>query len=414
MRCLHCHIDVAEDVCPQCSVYLPSLLREILPAGTYLHNQAYRLDDVLGRGGFGITYRATHLALQDEVAIKELFPDAYARRESATGHLLIPDEQHATFARELQRFKEEGRCLKDLRAPGVVDVRDMFDEHGTTYLVMEFVSGKTLRAELDASGGQGLPGELVKKIVEQLVAALATVHERQVYHLDIKPENVLLTASEKIVLIDFGAARRIASDTTHRQFDLKYAAPELLNRQEGVGPESDIFELGMLVHELLTGQCPRSAFECLHDQQPQVLSANLTDPWRGLIERALPLQKTQRPASVRTWWETRWDRLPSPTPAPVPRLTFSSFPLDLADGQSRARESPGMAFTRIPVVEPLARQRFADASPPATRTPSPIPVVLRSTPQVPARTPRPAALLIMALILAGLILLVLLILALSH
>jgi len=414
MRCLHCHIDVAGNVCPQCGVYLPSLLRDILPAGTSLHNRAYRLDDVLGRGGFGITYRATHLALQDEVAIKELFPEAYARRESTTGHLLIPDEEQAAFAHELERFKEEGRCLKDLRAPGVVDVRDMFDEHGTTYLVMEFVRGKTLRAELDACSGQGLPAEQVKKIVEQLVAALATVHERQVYHLDIKPENVLLTASGKIVLIDFGAARRIATERTHRQFDLKYAAPELLKRQEAVGPESDIFELGMLVHELLTGQCPRTAFERLQDQQPRVLSVDLSDPWRGLIERALLLQKEQRPGSVRVWWDTRWDRLSPPRPAPIPRLTFSLSPPDSTDRAFGARESPAVAFSRIPMVEPAARQHFVDTSVPDIKTPSSIPVVLSSAPQLPARTPGSSAQLITVLILAGLVLLILLIFALSH
>lgn len=414
MRCLHCHIDVAGNVCPQCGVYLPSLLRDILPGGTSLHNQAYRLDDVLGRGGFGITYRATHLALQDEVAIKELFPEAYARRERTTGQLLIPDEQQAVFARELERFKEEGRCLKDLRAPGVVDVRDMFDEHGTTYLVMEFVRGKTLRAELDASSGQGLPTEQVKKIVEQLVAALTTVHERQVYHLDIKPENVLLTASGKIVLIDFGAARRTVAERTQGQFDLKYAAPELLRRQEVVGPESDIFELGMLVHELLTGQCPRTAFERLQDPQPQALSIDVSDPWRGLIERALPLQKEQRPGNVRVWWETRWDSLSPPRAAPIPHLTFSASPSDPIGGQFGARESPGVVFSRIPIVEPGARQHFISASPPESKTPSPIPVVLSSTPQLPAKRPWSSAQLITVLTLAGLFLLILLIIALSR
>jgi serine/threonine protein kinase len=412
MRCLHCHIDVPGDVCPQCNVYLPSLLRDILPAGTHLYNRAYQLDDVLGRGGFGITYRATHLALQDEVAIKELFPELYAWREHATGHLLIPEEQQATFARELQQFKEEGRCLKDLRAPGVVNVRDMFDEHGTTYLVMEFVRGKTLRAELDAHCGQGLPIEQVKKIVEQLVAALATVHERQVYHLDIKPENVLLTVSGEIVLIDFGAARRTVNNATHRQFDLKYAAPELLKSQEVVGPESDIFELGMLVHELLTGRRPRSAFECLQDQQPQVLSADLVDPWRRLLEQALLLQKELRPGNVRRWWETRWDHLPSPGPTPIPRPTFFQSPLGPADEQSGAREPSDVVFSRIPVV--ASKTPAPAASQLDTRTPSLIPMVLSSSPNLPARKGGSGALLITVLILFGLILLILLLFTLGH
>lgn len=412
MRCLYCHIAVSEDVCPQCNVYLPSLHRDTLPAGTFLYNGAYRIDDVLGRGGFGITYQATHIKLQDEVAIKELFPELYALRESASGDLLIPAEQQADFAREVQRFKEEGRCLKDLRAPGVVNVRDMFDEHGTIYLVMEFIRGKTLRAELDAFGGQGLPVERVKRIVEQLVTALQTVHERQVYHLDIKPENVLLTASGQIVLVDFGAARRTVSTITRRQFDLAYAAPELLTRQE-VGPESDVFELGMLVHELLTGQRPRSAFECLLQQQPQVLAADLEEPWRGLIERALPLEKALRPASVRAWWETRWDGLPQLGPTPIPHPTP-------AIDQAGARQQPGVAFQAIPLVAgqtpaPAARaQSPADAYQPGQHTLAPIPMVISSSPQLSPSGNQPAWMLIALLILAGLVLLVLLVLVLAR
>ncbi|HEY1352199.1 MAG TPA: protein kinase [Ktedonobacteraceae bacterium] len=425
MRCLHCHIDVSGDVCPQCSVYLPSLYRDILPEGTYLRNGAYQIDAVLGRGGFGITYRARHLKLDDRVAIKELFPAQYAMRESASGQLRIPPEQQAAFAHELQRFRAEGRCLKDLRAPGVVDVRDMFDENATAYLVMEFVDGRTLRTELEAHPGQGLAQAQVRRIVEQLVAALETIHEKQVYHLDIKPENILCTASGQIVLIDFGAARRTVNPTTQRQFDLAYAAPELFTRQE-VGPESDMFELGMLVHELLTGQRPRPALECLLHQQSQVLSPALQDPWRGLIERALPLQKELRPGSVRTWWETRWDHLPPLRPAPIPHLTFPSASPELAGSQSADGGLPFAAFQPIPLVAretPLPAASISDAwpSPPedgrgqgaGPKMLGPIPIVVSSAPDFPAlpgRPPgfRPTALLVALLLLAGLVLLLLL------
>ncbi|MCS6862363.1 MAG: serine/threonine protein kinase, partial [Abditibacteriales bacterium] len=280
-------------------MHLPSLLRDVLPPGTQLRGDTYRIDYALGRGGFGITYRAVHTALDQLVAIKEFYPQEHAVREGTTGRLNVPTPQQEVYRRGLQRFMREGRILARLNHPNVVRVQDLFEERGTAYLVMELINGRSLRKEMDAQGGR-LPVEQVRAVVEQCVAALEAVHAADVYHLDIKPDNVLLHEDGRVVLVDFGAARQGFSSRSTRAFTVEYAAPEVL-AGEKVGPESDLFELAMMAHEMLTGERPPSALErLLRDTwEPRGLS----EPWESLLRAALRLRGEERPQSVRGWWE---------------------------------------------------------------------------------------------------------------
>jgi len=303
MRCLHCHEDeipISMVVCPQCGVHLPSLLRDVLPAGTQLRGGTYRVDYALGRGGFGITYRAVHTALEEVVAIKEFYPQEHAVREGTTGWVQVPVPQRAAFQRGLQRFMQEGRILVGLKHPHVVRVSDLFEERQTAYLVMELISGRTLREVMDVAPGRRLAAEHVREIMAQLVSALEAVHEAGVFHLDIKPDNILVTAAGHIVLVDFGAARQGFSSRSTQAFAVEYAAPEVMAGGD-VGPESDIFELGMMVHEMLTGRQPPSALERL--LKDTWTPTGLTEPWQSLVSAALRLPKEERPMRVRQWWD---------------------------------------------------------------------------------------------------------------
>lgn len=304
MRCLNCHkgsILKEQTHCPQCGVYLPSLFINTLKPGTFLKRGTYRVDYALDTGGFGTIYRAVHTSLDSMVAIKEFFPRTYGVR--GYGNVLyVPADQQAIFEAERQQFLLEGRILAKLDHRGIVDVLDLFEENETAYLVMELLDGQTLRQYLDQQPGKKLSPELTRKIVRQLVVTLEALHRQKppIYHLDIKPENIFLTSRERVVLIDFGAARLGQDGYVIPQFDPLYAPPELMRGKGDIGPQTDLFELAMTAYELLTGSRPPSYQTRSYDTSWKM--AELVKPWSSSLEQALRLSKEQRPGSVLSWW----------------------------------------------------------------------------------------------------------------
>jgi WD40 repeat protein len=306
MRCLNCHtngIPANTQYCTNCGVYLPSLLHNVLQEGTLLKANTYRIEYALGRGGFGITYLASHIDLEQPVAIKEYYPQELAHRHNTNGSLTVPQNKSEIYERWLTRFLREGRILAKLNHPNLVRVQDLFRERGTAYLVMELLSGQTLTQELNSKPEQKLAPQRVTEIMTALVSALAQTHEMGVYHLDLKPDNILLTPEGRLVLIDFGAAKQesgtLKQAQSTRAYTADYAPPELIGNQE-IGPESDIFELGMMLHEMLTSLRPPPALSRLMGEswQPQ-----LAQPWQDLVTSALQLQKNERPHTVTDWWQ---------------------------------------------------------------------------------------------------------------
>lgn len=311
MRCLNCHcdgIDPETPVCPACGVVFATLFRDMLPPGTLLDGR-YLIEYVLGQGGFGITYLAMHSQLGKRVAIKEYYPAERVARNTTTWGLLIGTNQQADFQRGLKRFMEEGQKLEQLEHPNVVRVRDLFSERGTAYLVMEYLSGRSLREELTAAAPEGkqqgpLPEERVRQIMSALAEALSAVHAQGLQHLDIKPDNVMVETSGRVVLIDFGASRRGMGTTSTRAFTQGYAPPELTSEAMEVGPQSDIFEMGVMLHELLTGHLPAMDVTTrLIRGEKSWAPPNLEEPWKSLIEQALRLDMQTRPRDIREWWK---------------------------------------------------------------------------------------------------------------
>lgn len=328
MRCLNCGqngISLNTEICHNCGVHLPTLLQNCLPPGTILWHDTYRIDYALGRGGFGITYRAFDQSLEKAVAIKEFFPQDYALREQTTGLLKISNTQkEGAYQRGLERFLREGRLLASLDHPGVVRVFNSFKEKGTAYLVMELVDGITLRDELNKQPNQKFSAERVEKIFSELVAALDNVHQQQIYHLDISPDNIMLTkAEQRVILIDFGASRQGLGGQTTQAFKEAYAPPEVFNG-EGMGAESDVFELGVMLCELLTGKLPPSAISRLtslitNEQDTWTPPQELKQPWLGLVNEAIRLKQQERPQNVCDWWQVKSSERPRPDDYSEPR-----------------------------------------------------------------------------------------------
>jgi formylglycine-generating enzyme required for sulfatase activity/predicted Ser/Thr protein kinase len=256
-----------------------------------------------------ITYRAQHVKLEQLVAIKEFYPQEYAHREGTTGRLTVAKTQQDPYQRGLDRFLKEGKILAKLNHPNVVRVQDFFEERETAYLVMELLTGHSLRDELNEQPSKRLSPKQVVSVMDSLVGALEAVHKEGIYHLDLKPDNVLLTPEGRVVLVDFGAAKQGLGSRSTQAYTPGYVPLELMAGQQA-GPSSDIFELGVMVYEMLTGKLP----EWLNENWKP---SGLEEPWGSLVASALKLRKEERPNSVRMWWQSKPAKPSVPEKRPI-------------------------------------------------------------------------------------------------
>lgn len=289
--------------CSGCGASL-GLQWDLLPVGYKLSSDKYQIERVLGRGGFGVTYRAIDTLLSRPVAIKEFYPQHCARRNRETYAIEAGASERENYERALSRFKQEGKILAQINHGNVVRVYTLFEELNSAYLVMELLDGHSLASELESREGKVLSERLVKRIVHYIVDALSCTHKQGIYHLDIKPDNILVTRDGRIVLVDFGAARwlDVGSGGQHSQtiaaYTPEYAPLELLNGGK-VGAETDIYEVAALCYELLTGDRPPPAWERLgNGWEPK----GLAEPWQGLLLEGLALAIEERPGDIRDWW----------------------------------------------------------------------------------------------------------------
>ena len=281
-------------VCPR--VNMQDYHGDGLPRGQRLG--AYRFDRELGRGGFGITYLATDLNLDRQVAVKEYFPRDWAARE-ARWNVVARRGHERDFAWGLDRFKVEAQTLASLRHRNVVEVFTYFEEFSTGYIVMEFVDGEPLSVRLKRDGT--LDEVEIRKWVLPALDGLEAVHRQGLLHRDIKPANILLV-DEGCVLIDFGSARpttRAAAGEATTVLTPSYAALEQLTgapQREA----TDIYSLGAVLYHCVTGEAPQdprnnAGMGALARQQ-EYSSALIC-----MISAALAVQMEDRPQTVADW-----------------------------------------------------------------------------------------------------------------
>ncbi|GGJ56268.1 hypothetical protein GCM10008938_48060 [Deinococcus roseus] len=263
--------------------------------GSLLHGQRYRIQQVIGQGGFGITYRAEDLNLRREVAIKELFPQGCTRQ----GTLVLPVTGSLELLEHTRKdFLKEGQALAKFQHPGIVRVMDTFEENHTAYLVMEFLQGETLGERL-ASGP--LSPEETLKIAIRSAEALQDMHQAGILHRDIKPENLFLEGSGRVVLIDFGSSRPYQSEKTMqytRMVTPGYAAPEQYATQAKFAPYTDIYALGATLYHALTGQPPVNATDRLLGMKLPEVSGKVPAFLKDAVQSSLSLNVQDRPQSA--------------------------------------------------------------------------------------------------------------------
>lgn len=220
----------------------------------------YEVRRVIGRGGFGITYEVNDQRLERAVAVKELFPPSAVRHGSMV--LAAPRDREA-FGEARERFLREARVLARFTQSGIVHVYEVFEAHNTAYLVMELLSGRTL-SDLQRARGGPFTADEVLDVAARVASALEPIHEAGLLHRDVNPSNVMLTEQGRVVLIDFGLARRFdgeSGESMTRAVTPGYAPPEQYAGTGDFGPACDVYGMAATLYRLLTGRTPVGAFD---------------------------------------------------------------------------------------------------------------------------------------------------------
>lgn len=246
-----------------------------LPIGTDLQHGKYRIEYILGQGGFGITYLACNTMLEGWVAIKEFFIKDLCSRDEENGHLTIPSSvNQQTISRFKKKFLKEARTIFHLSHPNIVRILDVFEENNTAYYVMDYIEGETLRALVQRNGA--LPENEALDYIYEAGNALSYIHSENINHLDVKPGNLMRrTKDGRIFLIDFGVAKQYDSSTsevttTPIGITPAYSPPEQYSTKglTEFSPQSDVYSLAATLYYLLTGQAPPESLEMIIDGLP--------------------------------------------------------------------------------------------------------------------------------------------------
>ena len=345
---------------PEPRVTSPAYPHGALPVGTRLGE--FEIRRVLGVGGFGIVYLAFDHLLEREVALKEYMPSTLVDRAETMHVSLISQANADTFALGLRSFVNEARLLARFDHPSLVKVHRFWEANGTAYMAMALYKGRTVRdVRMEM---QSRPDEAwVRRILEPLLGAIEKLHSEDVFHRDIAPDNILIEADGRPVLLDFGAARRVITDRSQALTAIlkpSYAPIEQYADVGGMkqGAWTDIYALGATMHFLLMGRPPPPApGRSIQDTMPSLASQNLagcSKEFLELIDWMLTPLPTERPQSVHQVREALAGRGGPPRKAEPPSTAFD-----------RTAPLPGAGSGRdeSTVVVPRGQTSFPSAMP---------------------------------------------------
>lgn len=277
-----------------------SYFRELQP-GMTLQNGKYVIERVLGAGGFGITYFARHTSLDQHFAIKEFFIDGRCVRNTMHHTVNLQGIEPAMYEKYRKKFTEEAQTLAKLDYPNIVRVIDVFEENETSYIVMPFIEGKTLESIVEKAGP--LEHGLAVNYLGQIASAVGYIHSRNILHRDIKPDNIMITADNHAILIDFGSAREFVQDKTQHQTSILtkgYAPIEQYSSNSRKGTYTDIYSLGAVFYYVLTGTKPMDATERLSEAMPEPKQINpqINEDVNRTILKAMQLKHENRHQTI--------------------------------------------------------------------------------------------------------------------
>lgn len=268
--------------------------------------ERYKIEDVIGAGGFGITYLAWDPVLQSHVAIKEYYPSGIATRQADSSQVCVPvGSEKKEFHRGLIRFLKEAQDVARFQSePNIVSIYDYLEENETAYMVMEYLHGCTLKQFIRLNGGS-LSVDYIIHICLSVLDALQVVHNVGMIHRDISPENIFICKDLTVKLIDFGAAKQVYMDreqTISVVLKPGYAPPEQYAGRDKQGPWTDIYALGATLYYVATGEKPEESLgRVLEDQVVSVRQKNPEIPQylSDIIMHAMQINIKDRYASAK-------------------------------------------------------------------------------------------------------------------
>jgi serine/threonine-protein kinase len=306
----------------------------------------YRIDSRVGRGGMGVVYRATEVALDRVVALKVL------------------DDELAKDPAFRRRFVSESKLAASLDHPNVIPIYGAGECDGMPFIAMRFVPGEDLRAVLRAEGR--LEPERVARIIAQVASALDAAHAHDLVHRDVKPANVLLTPEGHVYLTDFGLTKRVSPDTDATRTGvvlgtLNYMAPEQI-RGSTIGPYTDVYSLGCMIVHLLTGQVPfpvetEEAKLWAHVSEPPPRPSDrvpgLGRRFDAIVMQAMAKVPELRYATAGKVGEAMLEAVRPPAPAPAP-AAVAPVPAEPRRPAPRAAPAPPAPASRDLLVAALS------------------------------------------------------------
>lgn len=272
-----------------------------LQPGTTLCDGKYTIEAKIGKGGFGITYKAIQNGLNRVVCIKEYFPAGKCTRATKKNTVFVQGTSEQVFEKYRQAFVREAKMLATLHHPNIVEVLDVFDENNTSYMVMTFVKGKSLQQIVEVRGK--LPYPETVNYIAQITNAVGYIHDHHILHRDIKPDNIMITADFKAILIDFGSAREFEQDKTQVHTSMLthgYAPTEQYTANSRKGSYTDIYAIGATFYFVLTGQVPMESAARLTEQMPSPkdLVPEIPEEANRTILKAMQLKAENRHQTV--------------------------------------------------------------------------------------------------------------------
>ncbi len=315
-RCLGC-MELFDDqftLCPHCGYIVGTPAEEAvhIEPGTLLHNR-YIVGKVLGFGGFGVTYIGWDGRLEQKVAIKEYLPGEFSTRMPGQSRITVFGEEKGTQFRDgMEKFVEEAKRLaKFQNENGIVKVFDSFQENDTAYIVMEFLDGETLTSYLKRN--RTIPADDAVAMLMPVMQSLKVVHEEGLLHRDIAPDNIFITKTGEIKLIDFGASRY--ATTSHSKsltviIKPGYSPEEQYRSRGDQGPYTDVYALASTMYKMITGKTApdamerRAKYEAQNKdilEEPHKLVKNIPQNYENAILNAMNVRIEDRTPDIATF-----------------------------------------------------------------------------------------------------------------
>ena len=278
--------------------------RSLLPIGTKLQMGKYRVDRYLSSGSFGNTYVITNLQFGEQYAMKEFFMKGVNEREKNHTTICVSNNvNYERYEQQREKFKKEARRLRQLNNKHLVRVYDLFDENGTTYYVMDLIHGQTMLDAMEETGRTYTESQAIN-VVCQILEALDALHQQGIWHLDLKPANIMIDNQGLVKVIDFGASKQMNANFEYTStsaaicYTPGYAPTEQVDQNiSRIGPWTDLYALGATLYFMLTGSQPPSSSEILDGYAFQ-FNTSVSKEMQKLIVWLMKPNRNERPQTV--------------------------------------------------------------------------------------------------------------------